>query len=186
MLVIGVAGVLGSWFLFQKIAVEEAKLKIAKDNYNTTLEQLKSFEVVKSDFEKSKSLKSEMENMTVQTDNVLGLIEELEKAAQSSGVILKTSVGQRPNTSSFPKTARSKTTGTDSNSNQEVWLQLEADGNFTNILQFVRYVENARKLVSVASISVGQLENIEAGKFPTAGDESLGKLKAVILVTNVF
>jgi len=188
MLALAVIGVLGSWFLFQKIAVEETDLKKAKDNYDVTLKQLQSFDSVKSDFEESMELKNEAENMMVKTDNILSLIEELEKAAQSSGVVLKTNVGEKPGTSkNFPKAAQAKAAAnSNNNSEQEVWLQLEVNGSFANVLQFIRYLENAKKLISIASISINQSEKFGAEEFPVSGDELLGKLKTVILISNVF
>jgi len=181
-----VLGGLGSWFLLQEIKNEEAALLEAKNNYENTLEQSQSFDTVKKDFDNTKNLKEEVSGMLVKPDSVLGLIEELEKAAQLSQVTLKTSVGERPGRKNIFKPGQAgAATAANANSNQEIWLQLGVEGKFANILQFVRYLENAKKMVSVSSISINQSQFV-ASDFSGSKDESLGQLKADILVSNVF
>jgi len=177
-------GGFGSWLLFQKIKSEEANLEETKNNYETTLKQIQVFDTVKKDFENTKKLKSQVEKIIVKPENTLELIQELEKDAQTSGVTLNTSVGERPGSKkNIPKVGQPKL---NNSSEQEIWLLLEVNGSFKKILQFVKRLETGDKLVSVSDVDIGQSQNISPEDIFETGSESLGNLKATILVTNVF
>lgn len=189
-----VIGTVGTWYLFRLVDKTEQSLEIAKGDYRTTLEQLDSFEKIKGNFESTKSIKAETENMLIGADNTLSLIEELEKAAEISGVILKTNIGVKPGTikqivpkaGQFPQTVKEGDKKNVNAADQELWLELTVEGNFSGILKFVRYLENARRLVAISSININQGNNLLASDVLENNEETLGNLKAIILVTNVF
>lgn len=189
---VAVLGTLGTWFLFQKISANEESLEKAKSDYQTTLKQLETFDSIKSNFENTKAIKDEVDSMVVKPDSTLSLIEELERAADASSVSLQTSIGEKPGTtkSVTAKLNPFQPSGTaNSNTNtaeQEVWLQLTVEGNFSNILTFIKYLENGQKLVSVSTINLDQSNTVSAAEALNNKDENMGYLKAVILVTNAF
>ena len=191
--VVIIIGILGSWYLFQILEKEELSLETAKNDYQVSLRQLESFDKIKQDFESTKNIKAEAENMLVNADNTLSLIEELERAANVSGVSLKTAVGQKPGTTKIPISQLGQFPGkgaSNKNTNEapepEVWLELTAEGNFEGILKFIRYLENSRKLIAVSSLNVNQATNISATDILENSEGELGYLRAVILVTNTF
>jgi len=192
--VVLVIGAIGTWYLFRFVDKAEQSLEVARDDYQTTLGQLESFDEIKSNFESTKGIKNDAESMLVGADNTLSLIEELEKAAEISGVTLKTSVGVKPGTTKqivpklgqFPQTGLENKNKNTNASDQEVWLELTVEGNFSGILKFVRYLENARKLVAVSSININQGSTMLAADVLENSEGTLGNLKSVILVTNVF
>jgi hypothetical protein len=190
--VVLVLGFVGTWYLFQFVDKEEQTLEAARNDYLISLRQLESFDKIKSNFESTKSIKTETENMVVKSDSTLSLIEELERAAEVSGVRLKTDVGEKPGTTKkivnklgqFP--AAGSANGNTNATDQEVWLELTAEGNYANILKFIRYLENARKLIAVSSVNINQASTMSAADALDNTEGTLGYLKAVILVTNVF
>lgn len=193
-LVVMIIGTIGTWYLFRFVDKAEQSLEVAKNDYRTTLGQLESFEKIKVNSESTKSIKTETENMLVSADNTLVLIEELEKAAEISGVILTTNIGVRPGTSKqiiskvgqFPQMVKEGDKKNTNPADQELWLELTVEGNFPGILKFVRYLENAHKLIAVSSLNINQGGNMLAQEILENSEETLGNLKAVILVTNVF
>jgi hypothetical protein len=183
-----VVGGFMSWFLYQQIRSEEAGLELAKNNYDDTLKQLDSFDSVKSDFEASSGLKDQVSGMIVNPGDTLGLIEELENAARVTGVTLTTNIGANPVTKNNPKVAQTKgDASSNTNASQEVWLELDVEGNYVNTLQFIRYLENAKKLINVSTISINQREtNATLDEFFSNPEAELGNLKTKILISNVF
>ena len=175
-----------SWFLYQQILSEEARLEAAQNNYDNTLRQLDSFDSVKSDFDDSVNLKNQISGMLIEPDGTLGLIEELENAAELSGVTLVTNIGDNPAKKSSPKIGQIKSANTNNNANKDVWLELNIEGSYANTLQFIRYLENAKRLVTVSTISMNQAQNYSPDKILENADESLGSLKTKILISNVF
>lgn len=180
-----VIGGFGSWFLFQQAKSEEARLELTKNDYNNTLKQLESFDGVKSDFDDSVSLRDQMANLMITPDGTLGLIEELENAAKLSNVTLKTNIGDDPSSKNAPKIGQTKL-GNANNSNKDVWLELLVEGSYSNTLQFIRYLENAKRLIAVSTVSIGQAGNLSPDEVLNSSEGTLGNLKSKILVSNVF
>jgi len=183
-----VVGGFMSWFLYQQVRNEEAGLELEKNDYNNTLKQLDSFDSVKSDFEASSSLKDQVSGMLVNSGDTLGLIEELESAAKMTGVSLTTNIGSNPATKNNPKIAQAKAgANANTNASQEVWLELNIEGNYSSSLQFIRYLENAKKLINVSTISINQADaNVTLDEIFSNPEGSLGNLKTQILISNVF
>lgn len=181
--IFSLVGGFGSWLLYQKARSEETSLEAARNDYNNTLNQLDSFDSVKKDFDESVSLRDQVSNLIVGPDGTLGLIEELEGAAKASNVVLKTSIGANPTLKNMPKITNNTN---NKNANQEVWLDLEVDGTFPNTLQFIKYLENAKRLVATSTISIEQSGTMAPDEVLTSPEGSLGKLKTKILVSNVF
>lgn len=179
-----VVGGLGSWLIFKKVKSDEAGLEVAKNNYNETLKQLESFDKVKKDFDESVGLRDQISNMVVRPEGTLGLIEELEGAASSSGITLSTSISDNPVSRKNPKIGQSKNSNT--NADQEIWLELNAEGKYSNILQFIKYLENAKRLIAISTISIEQSEKLAPEEVLNSAEGTLGNLKAKILVSNVF
>ncbi|MFH1183122.1 MAG: hypothetical protein V1690_02575 [Candidatus Moraniibacteriota bacterium] len=187
-----VSGFVGTWYLFQLVDKGEQTLDAARADYQTSLKQLDSFDMIKSNFESTKSIKDETESMVVKPESTLSLIEELEKAAGVSGVILKTDVGEKPGTTKKIVTklgqlpASGSANGNTNAAEQEVWLELTVEGDYANILKFIRYLENAPKLIAVSSVNINQASTMSAADALENAEGILGYLKAIILVTNVF
>jgi hypothetical protein len=182
-----VAGGFMSWFLYQQIRSEEASLELAKNDYSNTLAQLESFDSVKSDFDASSSLKDQVSGMIVNPNDTLSLIEELENAAKLTGVTLTTSIGANPITKNNPKIAQAKTDGAGGKASQEVWLELDVEGNYASTLQFVRYLENGNKLINISTVAINQADvSITLDEMFSNPEGQLGDLKTKILVSNVF
>jgi len=183
-----VAGGFMSWFLYQQIKSEEAGLELAKNNYRGTLKQLESFDSVKSDFDASSNLKDQISGMIVDPGDTLGLIEELENAAKAAGVTLTTNIGANPVTKNNPKVAQGKAgANANTNASREVWLELNVEGNYASTLQFIRYLENAKKLVSVSTVTIDQASsNATLDEIFSNPEGQLGNLKTKILISNVF
>lgn len=182
-----VIGGFGSWFLFQQAKSEETGLEVAKNDYNNTLKQLESFDSVKSDFDESLNLKNQISSLIVSPDGTLGLIEELEGAARTSNVSLKTNIGSDPATKNNPKIGAKG--NSNKNANQDVWLELEVEGSYGNTLQFIRYLENAKRLVAMSTISIGQSRGNNPEEILGGGEGDEGTaatLRTKILVSNVF
>jgi len=181
-----VVGGFMSWFLYQQVRSEEAGLELARNKYQSTLKQLETFDSVKADFEASSSLKDQVSGMIVNSGDTLGLIEELENAARLTGVTLTTNIGANPITKNNPKIAQAKA-NSNTNANQEVWLELNVEGNHQNTLQFIRYLENAKKLVNVSTISINQADsNVTLDEIFSNPEGQLGNLNTKILISNAF
>ena len=109
----------------------------------------------------------------------------MEKGTAAADVTLITSVGQEPGSKAmFPKGFGSS--NNTNSANQDVWLQLDVEGNFSDILKFVYYLENSQKLIAVSSIDIDQVHTLNPSDALNNQEGSLGDLKASILVTNVF
>lgn len=172
----------GSWFLFQKIKQEKIKLEEAKIENEEIIKQLQSFEIVKEDFEEVKKEKEILEKTVANSGNTLDLIKELEGAAQMTGVTLKTSVGERPQL----KKIVSKAQNANDNKQGELWLQLEVEGKYFNILKFVHYLENSNKIISISTVSFNQIDDVSPELVFGSKPEKLGILRVNLLITNAF
>lgn len=181
-------GGLGSWILFWKAEQEEKKLSLAKEDYRLTLAKIQSYDKIKANFESSKAIRGEMEKTVLNSDNTLELIEELEKAAAQTGVSLRTSIGEKPGSRGIISKASQGNIGGNSSQkggkNQpEVWLQLDVGGRYRNILQFIIYLENTQKLVSIGSIDIIQAQSLSVEEILQNTEGTTGDLTAEILIT---
>ena len=183
-------GGLISWFIFWKVEKAEEKLDLAKENYRLISLQVQSLDQIKKNHDSSRSLKQSLDEMTLTPVNTLSLIEELEKVANSLGLVLKTSVGENPSASSGAvKNLQSKNVKDNNKKNEEsVWLELETEGRFENIRKLIFYLENSQKLILVASVKLSQSQSLLPEEIFNNPEENFSSenLKAEILVTNQF
>jgi len=185
------AGGLGSWILFWKVEQAEGELETLKKDYEIKLADVQSYAEAKENYQKNKQLGSELKKMLVGREDTLGLIEELEKAAAAAGVYLKTNVGTEPGSNKILSgigqtgSGKNKSAGKNEEQDKEVWLQLNVEGKYLNVLQFITYLENSYRLVSVEGIKISQAQEIIAeGFFQNQEAAAPGDLKAEILITN--
>ncbi len=178
---------LATWYLFKRIKQEKVSLEEAKVYHEETLKQLESFEEIKENLEGIKQTKELFEGTMMNPDKTLELVRELEEGAEYTGVELRTSIGEKPKI----KKAGSKTAdagATEAGSKDEIWLKLEVSGNFFNILKFVRFAENANKIIGVSTLSLTKNRQMTPVDLLTEVEETEeDKLsKATILVSNSF
>ena len=186
------AGGLGSWFLFWRVEQTEGELEILKEDYAIKLADVRSYAELKENYQKNKLLGDEIKKMLVGQKNTLGLIEELEKAAVTAGIGLKTNIGIKPGSNKITSGLgqcgggnMNKSADDKKEKDNEIWLQLNIEGRYASILQFIAYLENSYRLISIESVKFSQAQNIGAEDFFQNQEAlSLGDLKAEILVTN--
>lgn len=176
-------GSFGGFFALKELDKEEAKLDEIIQNYSDTAEQLKSFEEIKKTYDSYQGDREKLQNMVVSKKNTLGLIQELEDAAKVSGVILKTSVGEKP---LQRKTVSKIDPSKDQNKEEPLWLQAELLGDFQGITKFVKYVENGSFMVNIASFKIIQSKTSTPENMLENKDGTLGNLSATFLISNEF
>ncbi len=192
-ILLSVAGVVGTWFLFSKLDAEEKVLEETMQNYSDTMDQLKSFNEIKKTYDSYSGDKDKFQNMTVSKNSTLDLIKELEEAAKLTGVSLKTSVGSKPLAQKTVAVTNSLSSANDNNNSDsstgkvdEVWLKADIDGSFEKTVQFIKYVENADKIVAITSLSIGQLKTSTPEEMLVNKDGSLGIIHSSLLISNNF
>ncbi len=178
---------LGTWYLFKLIKQEKVSLEEAKNYHEETLKQLDSFEKIQENLEGIKQTKETFEGTMMNGSKTLELIKELEEGADYTGVDLKTGVGERPQ----KKKAGVKnldSSKADVAAKDEVWLKLEVTGNFFNILKFVRYIENSKKIIGISTLNlVKNRQTTPADLLSVQEETDEDRLsKAIILISNSF
>jgi len=188
----------GGFFLIKKINSSKENLKSAYHDYYTTLNQLSSFNTLQDDYASLMERKKTLENMRVSKANSLDLIEDLEKAAVLSDVKLTTSVA-RPEDLVAKKAKKKEVEDEDL-----VILKLDAEGNYNNVLDFLKRIENGEKIVFIRNIKINQVAKVDLGELnpleieeqelkqgeveetEETNTQAMGELRAEILISNKF
>jgi hypothetical protein len=143
------------WFYFSKIEKNSQELVLAQDRVALLESQTKEVEKFKAKYQSYKDDFKKIDHIFLDPQNPLDFIKFLENFASESGVKLKISP------LSVPKNESAKT----------LQLQLQLDGNFSDILNFVGKVENGEYLVSLASFTAESSASIQkAGSQSFFGD----------------
>jgi len=182
-------GVLEVWFLVQNLESKKPELEKASLDYNETVRQMNSFNSIQEAYRSFQGSKEKIQRMIVTPDNILDLIQELEEAARATGVILKTSVGEKPFAKKNEPVSREEATEKSKGTTKEegkVWLQVDVEGDFESTARFIKMIENAEKIISIATLEMKQQKISTPPTMFENKDGSLGKIHTTLLVTNDF